>query len=83
MNDLAASLKKILDAEGIETHILVGHSMGGYVAMAKAYRAYSKEIGRFVSIQDKLKANPRVDLLLPAPQFTGAGPASMPWHRRG
>jgi len=36
MNDLAASLKKILDAEGIETHILVGHSMGGYVAMAFA-----------------------------------------------
>jgi len=40
---------------------------GGYVAMAKAYRAYSKEIGRFVSIQDKLEANPNVDLLLGAP----------------
>ena len=40
---------------------------GGYVAMAKAYRAYAKEIGRLVSIQDKLKANPKVELLLGAP----------------
>ncbi|MGD8238407.1 MAG: glycoside hydrolase [Armatimonadota bacterium] len=40
---------------------------GGYVAMAKAYRAYAREIGRFVSIQDKLEANPKVDLLLGAP----------------
>lgn len=36
MSDLAASLKKILDAEGIETLMLVGHSMGGYVTMAFA-----------------------------------------------
>lgn len=36
MNDLAASLEKILDTEGIEKIILVGHSMGGYVTMAFA-----------------------------------------------
>lgn len=36
MNDLAASLEKILDTEGIEKIILAGHSMGGYVTMAFA-----------------------------------------------
>jgi pimeloyl-ACP methyl ester carboxylesterase len=36
MNDLATALENILDGEGIEKIILVGHSMGGYVAMAFA-----------------------------------------------
>lgn len=36
MNDLAASVKEVIDAEGIKTLILAGHSMGGYVAMAFA-----------------------------------------------
>lgn len=36
MVDLAASTKKILDAEGINKGIVVGHSMGGYVTMAFA-----------------------------------------------
>lgn len=34
MEDLAASVNAILDKEGIEQIFLIGHSMGGYVAMA-------------------------------------------------
>ncbi len=36
MNDLADSVKQVLEAEGIKRVILVGHSMGGYVTMAFA-----------------------------------------------
>ena len=36
MDDLATSLKIILDAEGIHKLVLVGHSMGGYVTLAFA-----------------------------------------------
>ena len=34
--DLAADVVAVLDAEGIEQTILVGHSMGGIVAMETA-----------------------------------------------
>ncbi len=36
MNDLAESVKLIMDAESIGKIVLVGHSMGGYVSMAFA-----------------------------------------------
>lgn len=36
MDDLAASVNAILEAEGIEKVVLAGHSMGGYVCMAFA-----------------------------------------------
>lgn len=36
MNELAASVKAILDVEGISKTFLAGHSMGGYVTMAFA-----------------------------------------------
>jgi len=36
MDDLAASVRAVLDAEGLEQVFLTGHSMGGYVAMAFA-----------------------------------------------
>ena len=36
MDDLASAVASVLDAEGISRVFLVGHSMGGYVAMAFA-----------------------------------------------
>lgn len=36
MDDLAASVRTVLDAEGVEKVFLVGHSMGGYVTLAFA-----------------------------------------------
>lgn len=39
---------------------------GGYVAMAKRYRAYAKEIGKFKSFVEKVKERPNVDRLLGA-----------------
>jgi len=39
---------------------------GGYVAMAKRYREYSKRIGLFRTLEEKRKANPNVDLLVGA-----------------
>ncbi|MCP4314336.1 MAG: alpha/beta hydrolase [Bacteroidetes bacterium] len=47
MNDLAGTLKKVLDAEGIETIVLAGHSMGGYVALAFA-TLYPKMVAGYV-----------------------------------
>jgi len=47
MNDVAASLVNILDAEGINKVIVVGHSMGGYVAMAFA-SLYSERLDGYV-----------------------------------
>jgi pimeloyl-ACP methyl ester carboxylesterase len=38
MEDLAEAIKAVLDAEGIERCTLVGHSMGGYAALAFAER---------------------------------------------
>jgi Glycosyl hydrolases related to GH101 family, GH129 len=39
---------------------------GGYVAMAKRYRAYAKKIGRFVTLAQKRKERPAIDLLVGA-----------------
>ena len=36
MEDLAGAVKLILDVEGIDRAVVIGHSMGGYVAMAFA-----------------------------------------------
>ena len=45
MDDLAGSVNAILEAENIEKVFLVGHSMGGYVAMAFAELFPEKLIG--------------------------------------
>lgn len=47
MSDLAVSIKEILDAKDIHRIILVGHSMGGYVAMAFA-ALYSERLAGYV-----------------------------------
>ena len=39
---------------------------GGYVAMAKRYRAYAQQIGLFKTLEQKRKENPNVDLLIGA-----------------
>jgi pimeloyl-ACP methyl ester carboxylesterase len=51
MEDLAASVKAVLDAEGIRSTFLIGHSMGGYVTMAFAelYSSYLDGYGLFHS----------------------------------
>lgn len=38
MPDLAASVKSVMDEEGIQKMILLGHSMGGYICMEFAVR---------------------------------------------
>ena len=38
-----------------------------YVTLAKQYRAYSKEIGRFVSLKEKIARNPNVAYLIGSP----------------
>lgn len=39
---------------------------GGHVAMAKRYRAYAQQIGRFKTLAEKRRENPNVDLLVGA-----------------
>jgi len=39
---------------------------GGHVAMAKRYRAYAQQIGRFKTLEQKRRENPNVDLLVGA-----------------
>lgn len=41
----------------------------GYVGMAKRYRQYSKENGRFVSLKEKIKQNPMVERIIGAPDI--------------
>lgn len=42
---------------------------GGYVALAKRYRKYSQDIGRFKSLADKIQDNPEHAKLIGAPQI--------------
>lgn len=44
---------------------------GGYVALAKAYRAYAKEKGLLVTFAEKLKKNPNIRRLFGAPDVWG------------
>lgn len=51
LEDLSDSIKTILDAEGIEQGVLIGHSMGGYItlAFAEKYPHRLKAFGLFHS----------------------------------
>lgn len=51
MEGLAGAVKAVLDAEGIEQAVLIGHSMGGYVmlAFAELYPQRVKALGLFHS----------------------------------
>lgn len=42
---------------------------GGYVEMCKTYRAHAQKTGRFVSLKQKIAANPNVAKLVGAPNF--------------
>jgi len=53
------------------TYVLLDR--GGYVAQAKEYRKRVVAAGRFVSMRQKLKANPNVDLLIGSPDVWAAG----------
>ena len=44
---------------------------GGYVALAKRYRAYAKELGLLVTLAEKAKQNPNVKRLFGAPDLWG------------
>ncbi|HOX39799.1 MAG TPA: glycoside hydrolase [Candidatus Brocadiia bacterium] len=47
------------------------YDRGGYVAAAKAYRAYAKEQGLIVPFSEKLKRNPNIARLFGAPDVWG------------
>lgn len=42
---------------------------GGYVDMTKRYLSYSKRIGRYVSLKDKIEKNPLVEKVIGAPDI--------------
>ena len=42
---------------------------GGYVAMCKRYRAYAKDVGKFMTFAEKVKERPEIDRLLGAPNI--------------
>jgi hypothetical protein len=42
---------------------------GGYVEMCKTYRKYAQSTGRFVTLKQKIAANPEVAKLIGAPNF--------------
>lgn len=46
-------------------------SSGGYVALAKRYRQYAKELGLIVPFAEKLKKNPNIARLFGAPDVWG------------
>lgn len=56
MERLAADIAALLDAVGIERAALVGHSMGGYVALAFA-RMFTERVTRLALISSRLRAD--------------------------
>jgi 3-oxoadipate enol-lactonase len=56
MERLAADVAVLLDALGIERASLVGHSMGGYVALAFA-RMFSERVARLALVASRLRAD--------------------------
>lgn len=54
--EMAAGLKKILDAEGINKAVIAGHSMGGYTGLAFA-RLYPEAVAGFSLIHSTPKAD--------------------------
>jgi hypothetical protein len=42
---------------------------GGYVEMCKTYRKYAQKVGKFVTLKQKIAANPEVAKLIGAPNF--------------
>jgi hypothetical protein len=42
---------------------------GGYVDMCKTYRAYAQKTGKFVTLKQKIAANPEIEKLIGAPNF--------------
>jgi pimeloyl-ACP methyl ester carboxylesterase len=56
MESLAADIAGVLDALGVPTATIVGHSLGGYVAMAFA-RMFAERVERLALICSKLRAD--------------------------
>ncbi len=56
MEILAGDVAGVLDALGIERATIVGHSLGGYVALAFA-RMYSERVARLVLVCSRLNAD--------------------------
>jgi hypothetical protein len=42
---------------------------GGYVEMCKTYRKYSQKTGTFITLKQKIAANPKVEKIIGAPNF--------------
>ncbi|MBI5096024.1 MAG: hypothetical protein HZB26_26755 [Candidatus Hydrogenedentes bacterium] len=64
------SMRKAAYPRSMRYHFTVE---GGYVALAKDYRAYAKEHGLLVTLEEKAKKNPRVKRLYGAADVWGAG----------
>ena len=56
METLAADVAALLDALGIERAALIGHSMGGYVALAFA-RMFTERVSRLALVASRLRAD--------------------------
>jgi pimeloyl-ACP methyl ester carboxylesterase len=56
METLAADIAAILDAQGIDRAAIVGHSLGGYVAMAFC-RMYTERVTRLALVCSRLAAD--------------------------
>jgi pimeloyl-ACP methyl ester carboxylesterase len=56
MERLAADVAAVLDALGIERAVLIGHSMGGYVALAFA-RMYTERVSLLALVSSRLTAD--------------------------
>ncbi len=61
------SVKGELGYARVARYIFQPH--GGYVEMCKTYRSYAKKTGKFVSLKEKITANPEVAKLIGAPNF--------------